>query len=95
MDGASKFVRGDAVAGLLIVFINLIAGIIIGVGQRDMSFAEATATFTALTIGDGLVSQNPGPHRLDCGRAAGVEVRRDGIHGQSLLSANSAATPRR
>ncbi len=59
MDGASKFVRGDAVAGLLILAINVVGGIIIGVAQRDMSFGDAARTFTILSIGDGLVSQIP------------------------------------
>src|SRR5690242_20605428 len=54
MDGASKFVRGDAVAGLIITFINVVAGIIIGVAQKNLSFGEATHTFTLLTVGDGL-----------------------------------------
>src|SRR5499427_4092584 len=55
MDGASKFVRGDAIAGLLTVGINVIGGIIIGVVQRNMTFGDASQTFTLLTIGDGLV----------------------------------------
>ena len=59
MDGASKFVRGDAVAGLLILFINLIGGMIIGIGQHDMAAAEAAKTYALLTIGDGLVAQIP------------------------------------
>jgi flagellar biosynthesis protein FlhA len=59
MDGASKFVRGDAIAGLLIVFINLIGGILIGVLQHDMSFSQAASTYALLTIGDGLVAQIP------------------------------------
>ncbi|MBP9204779.1 MAG: flagellar biosynthesis protein FlhA [Kofleriaceae bacterium] len=59
MDGASKFVRGDAVAGLLILAINVVGGIIIGVAQKDMSFGDAASTFTMLSIGDGLVSQIP------------------------------------
>jgi flagellar biosynthesis protein FlhA len=59
MDGAAKFVRGDAIAGLLITFINVIGGIIIGVAQKDLSFAEAAETYTILTVGDGLVSQIP------------------------------------
>ena len=59
MDGASKFVRGDAIAGLLITFINFVAGIIIGVVQKNMSFDNALHTYTLLTIGDGLVSQIP------------------------------------
>ncbi len=59
MDGASKFVRGDALAGLLILFINLIGGLIIGMAQHDMSLADAGRTYTLLTIGDGLVAQIP------------------------------------
>jgi len=59
MDGASKFVRGDAVAGILILFINVIGGLAIGVIGHGMAFAEAAHTFTLLTIGDGLVTQIP------------------------------------
>jgi flagellar biosynthesis protein FlhA len=59
MDGAAKFVRGDAIAGLLITFINVIGGIIIGVAQKDLTFAQAAETYTMLTVGDGLVSQIP------------------------------------
>ncbi|WP_445941030.1 flagellar biosynthesis protein FlhA [Pseudomonas sp.] len=59
MDGASKFVRGDAIAGLLILFINLIGGIAIGIFQRSLSFADAGRIYTLLTIGDGLVAQIP------------------------------------
>jgi flagellar biosynthesis protein FlhA len=59
MDGASKFVRGDAVAGILILFINIIGGLVIGVAQHDLSFAEAGHNYTLLTIGDGLVAQIP------------------------------------
>ncbi len=59
MDGASKFVRGDAVAGLLILFINLIGGILIGTMQHDMAFGDAAETYALLTIGDGLVAQIP------------------------------------
>src|ERR1700691_2275811 len=59
MDGASKFVRGDAVAGILIVFINLFGGTIIGAAQHGMSLAEAGRTYALLTIGDGLVAQIP------------------------------------
>src|SRR2546426_820755 len=55
MDGASKFVRGDAVAGLLVVFINVIGGMIIGIGQQNMAFSEAGRTLKWLTVGDGLV----------------------------------------
>jgi flagellar biosynthesis protein FlhA len=59
MDGASKFVRGDAIAGILITFINIIGGLIIGVAQQGLSIGEAATTYTILTIGDGLVSQIP------------------------------------
>ena len=59
MDGASKFVRGDAVAGILILFINILGGLLIGVGQHDMTFADAARNYTLLTIGDGLVAQIP------------------------------------
>ncbi len=59
MDGASKFVRGDAIAGICITMINIIGGLIIGVAESGMSFAEAGSLFTKLTIGDGLVSQVP------------------------------------
>jgi len=59
MDGASKFVRGDAVAGILITIINVVGGLIIGVLQRGMSLAEAAQTYTLLTVGDGLVTQIP------------------------------------
>jgi len=59
MDGASKFVRGDAVAGIIILFVNVIGGLAIGVGQHDMSFAAAANAYVLLTIGDGLVAQIP------------------------------------
>ncbi|MET0948421.1 MAG: flagellar biosynthesis protein FlhA, partial [Pseudomonas sp.] len=59
MDGASKFVRGDAIAGLLILFINLIGGILVGMLQHNMTFADAGKIYTLLTIGDGLVAQLP------------------------------------
>jgi flagellar biosynthesis protein FlhA len=59
MDGASKFVRGDAIAGIVITLINIIGGFVIGVAQQHMSFAESAEVFTMLSIGDGLVSQVP------------------------------------
>lgn len=59
MDGASKFVKGDAIAGLLILFINILGGLIIGIMQHDLTFAEASKIYTLLTIGDGLVAQIP------------------------------------
>jgi flagellar biosynthesis protein FlhA len=76
MDGASKFVRGDAIAGLLIVFINVIGGIIIGVAQQGMSFGDAARTYTVLTVGDGLVTQVPA---LIVSTAAGLLVSKAGI----------------
>ncbi|MBV9550668.1 MAG: flagellar biosynthesis protein FlhA [Alphaproteobacteria bacterium] len=78
MDGASKFVRGDAVAGLLIVAINIIGGIIIAVAQKGMSFGDATQTFTLLTVGEGLVSQMPA---LIVSTAAGLMVSKAGVEG--------------
>ena len=71
MDGAAKFVRGDAIAGLIITFINLIGGLAIGIARNGLSFAEAATTFTALTVGDGLVSQIPA---LVISVAAGIVV---------------------
>ena len=59
MDGASKFVRGDAIAGLLILVINLVGGILIGLLQHDMAFGDSAQTYTLLAIGDGLVAQLP------------------------------------
>ncbi len=59
MDGSSKFVRGDAIAGILILFINIIGGLIIGTTQHDLSFSAAVHNYTLLTIGDGLVAQVP------------------------------------
>ncbi|MDF1720644.1 MAG: flagellar biosynthesis protein FlhA [Minwuia sp.] len=80
MDGASKFVRGDAIAGLMITFINVIGGIIIGVAQNDMSFMEAGQTYTLLTVGDGLVSQIPA---LIVSTAAGLLVSKAGVSGSA------------
>jgi flagellar biosynthesis protein FlhA len=59
MDGASKFVRGDAVAGIIILFVNVIGGLVIGMGQHSMSFSDAGEVYVLLTIGDGLVAQIP------------------------------------
>ncbi|MBN8521033.1 MAG: flagellar biosynthesis protein FlhA [Alphaproteobacteria bacterium] len=78
MDGASKFVRGDAIAGLLIVFINVIGGIIIGVAQQGLTLSESAETYTVLTIGDGLVSQIPA---LIVSIAAGLLVSKAGVEG--------------
>ncbi len=73
MDGASKFVRGDAIAGIVITLTNIIGGLLIGVLQQDMDFAQAASTYTVLTIGDGLVSQIPA---LIISTAAGIVVSR-------------------
>jgi flagellar biosynthesis protein FlhA len=78
MDGASKFVRGDAVAGLLVVFINVIGGMIIGIAQQGLPFAEAARSYTLLTVGDGLVTQVPA---LIVSTAAGLLVSKAGVAG--------------
>jgi len=78
MDGASKFVRGDAIAGLLVVFINIIGGMIIGIVQQGLSFADAAASYTVLTVGDGLVTQVPA---LIVSTAAGLLVAKAGVAG--------------
>jgi flagellar biosynthesis protein FlhA len=78
MDGASKFVRGDAVAGLLITFINLIGGILIGVIQNGMPFSAALNTYSILSVGDGLVAQIPA---LIISVAAGIMVSKGGVTG--------------
>ncbi len=82
MDGASKFVRGDAVAGLIITAINIVGGLIVGVVQNGMPVAEAAKRFTLLTVGDGLVSQIPA---LIISTAAGIVVTRAGS-GKDMLS---------
>ena len=76
MDGAAKFVRGDVIAGLLITFINVIGGMIIGVAQQDLSFAQAADTYTRLTVGDGLVTQIPA---LIVSTSAGLVVTKAGL----------------
>ncbi len=78
MDGASKFVRGDAIAGLLITFINIIAGMVIGIMQEGLTFQEAGDVYTLLTVGDGLVSQIPA---LIVSTAAGLLVSKSGVTG--------------
>ncbi|ALL14314.1 flagellar biosynthesis protein FlhA [Caulobacter henricii] len=85
MDGASKFVKGDAVAGLIITAINIIGGILIGVLQHKIPIGQASATYTLMTIGDGLVSQIPA---LIISIAAGLVVSKAGVEG----SANAALT---
>jgi flagellar biosynthesis protein FlhA len=78
MDGASKFVRGDAIAGLIIVAINIIGGILIGVLQHKLPIGQAASTYTIMTIGDGLVSQVPA---LVISIAAGFLVSKAGVEG--------------
>ncbi len=73
MDGASKYVRGDAIAGILVIIINVIGGLIVGVVQHDLAFADAVKNYTLLAIGDGLVAQIPS---LIISVAAGVVVSR-------------------
>jgi len=80
MDGAAKFVRGDAIAGLLITFINIVGGIIIGVAQKDLSFAQASQNYTMLTVGDGLVTQIPA---LIVSTAAGMLAAKAGMVGST------------
>jgi flagellar biosynthesis protein FlhA len=80
MDGAAKFVRGDAIAGLIITSINIAGGLAIGVLKGGMSFSDAANTFTTLTIGDGLVSQIPA---LLVSTAAGIVVTKGGIEGSA------------
>jgi flagellar biosynthesis protein FlhA len=80
MDGAAKFVRGDAIAGLLITFINIVGGIVIGVVQKDLSIAAAGQNYTTLTVGDGLVTQIPA---LIVSTAAGMLVSKAGVHGSA------------
>ncbi len=80
MDGAAKFVRGDAIAGLMITFINVIGGIIIGVAQKGLTLAEAGSTYTILTVGDGLVTQIPA---LIVSTAAGLLVSKAGVSGSA------------
>ncbi|MGE4234013.1 MAG: flagellar biosynthesis protein FlhA [Bacteriovoracia bacterium] len=80
MDGASKFVRGDAIAGILIVFVNIIGGIVIGTLQKGKGFGDAASIYTLLTVGDGLVTQIPA---LIVSTAAGIIVTRS-ASGQNL-----------
>jgi flagellar biosynthesis protein FlhA len=80
MDGASKFVRGDAVAGLIIVGVNVVGGILIGVLQHKIPLAQAASSYTVMTIGDGLVSQVPA---LVISIAAGLLVSKSGVEGSA------------
>ncbi len=83
MDGASKFVRGDAIAGIIITLINIIGGLVIGVLQMKLEFAKAIQYYTLLTIGDGLVSQIPA---LIISTGAGILVSRASSDGQNIGS---------
>ncbi len=78
MDGANKFVRGDAIAGLIITFINLVGGMVVGILQKGLSFDTAVQTYTILTIGDGLISQVPS---LIISLSSGLLVTKAGISG--------------
>ena len=93
MDGASKFVKGDAIAGLLINAINIVAGFIIGVAQRGMDFKDALSTYTILTIGDGLVTQIPA---LLIATAAGLVVTKSaaGTSMDSMMKKQLFSNPR-
>ena len=86
MDGASKFVKGDAIAGLLITAINIVGGIVVGVLQRGMPMSRAASTYTLLTVGDGLVTQIPA---LIVSTAAGIMVTR--ASGGARMGAQVAA----
>jgi flagellar biosynthesis protein FlhA len=81
MDGSSKFVKGDAVAGIIITLINIIGGFLIGVFQYDMSISDSASTFTLLTIGDGLVSQIPA---LIISTATGIMITRSSSDGENF-----------
>ncbi len=93
MDGANKFVRGDAIAGIIITLANIIGGLAIGVFQNKMSFANAAQTYTLLTIGDGLVTQIPA---LIISTSAGIIVSRAGAgveSGRGNYLSNSLSAP--
>jgi len=93
MDGAAKFVRGDAIAGLLITFINIIGGIVVGMALNDMPFMEAINRYTVLTVGDGLVTQIPA---LIVSTAAGLLVTKASAEGTTdrALIGQLSAFPR-
>jgi flagellar biosynthesis protein FlhA len=93
MDGAAKFVRGDAIAGIIVTFVNLLGGLAIGLGRHGMPLGEAVQTFSLLTVGDGLVSQIPA---LLVSVAAGIVVSRAGAEGRAdqLLSAQLMGGPK-
>ena len=93
MDGAAKFVRGDAIAGIIITIVNLLGGFLIGVFRRGLSAGEAALTFSLLTVGDGLVTQIPA---LLVSIAAGIVVTRSGADGRAdqLMSREFGAGPK-
>jgi flagellar biosynthesis protein FlhA len=93
MDGAAKFVRGDAIAGIIITLVNLLGGFLIGVFRRGLSAGEAALTFSLLTVGDGLVTQIPA---LLVSIAAGIVVTRSGAEARAdqLLSREFGAGPK-
>ncbi|PCI61743.1 MAG: flagellar biosynthesis protein FlhA [Kordiimonadales bacterium] len=93
MDGAAKFVRGDAIAGIIITLVNIIVGMIIGIVINDLTFAEAGSRYTLLTIGDGLVSNIPS---LFVSTAAGLLVTKAGLRGKTdkALFGQMSAQPR-
>ncbi|NKC34001.1 flagellar biosynthesis protein FlhA [Falsiroseomonas selenitidurans] len=93
MDGAAKFVRGDAIAGIIVTAVNLLGGFAIGLGRHGMPLAEAVQTFSLLTVGDGLVSQIPS---LLVSVAAGIVVTKAGAEGRAdqLLALQLAGGPK-
>ena len=91
MDGAAKFVRGDAIAGLIITGINIVGGLAIGLISHHMAFADAVATFTTLSAGDGLVAQIPA---LLVSTAAGIVVTKGSIEGTADVALVSSTGPR-
>lgn len=93
MDGAAKFVRGDAVAGIIITFVNIIGGLLIGTVRHGLDFATAAQTYTILTIGDGLVSQIPA---LIVSVAAGMMVTKGATEGNAskAITGQLAASPK-
>jgi len=93
MDGASKFVRGDAIAGILITLVNVIGGMVIGMVQGDLTFSEAADVYTRLTVGDGLITQIPA---LIISVAAGIMVAKGGLKesAESTLIQQFSAYPR-
>ena len=93
MDGAAKFVRGDAIAGLIVTLINVCGGLAIGIARHGLPFSEALTTYTMLTIGDGLVSQVPA---LLTSTAAGIVVTKAGVEGATdkALARELAGNPK-